>query len=63
MTSTIKLLLVLVAVLIGVVVALIAAILTRLGGAGPSASITSGGVAFGGAVGLVLVVENALGLL
>jgi len=62
-SSSIKTLLVIVAVLVGIIVALIAGILASVGGAVLSVTIASGGVAFGGALTLVLLVENALGLL
>lgn len=56
-------LLVVVAILIGVIVALIAGMLASIGGAALSSAITAGGIAFGSAVTLVLLIMSALGLL
>jgi hypothetical protein len=55
-------LLVLVAILVGIIVALLAGILVMATGGSVAAAATSAGVAFGGTVPLVLLIENSLGL-
>lgn len=58
----VRTLLVLVAILIGIIVALIAGILVMTSGGAFSAAAASAGVAFGGTVPLVLLIEKSLGL-
>ena len=58
-----RMLLVLVAILIGIIVALVAGILVMTSGGGFTAAATSAGLAFGGTVPLVLLVEKSLNLL
>jgi predicted branched-subunit amino acid permease len=60
---TIKSLLVLLAILIGIVVGLVAGGLARTSGASLTAAIRDSGIAFGGAVTLVILIFNSLGLL
>jgi hypothetical protein len=60
--TTVKSLLVSLAVLVGVVVGLAAGILARVGGKSTAAAIRDGGIAFGGAVTLMIVILTALGL-
>jgi hypothetical protein len=59
----VRTLLVLVAILIGIIVGLVAGILVVASGGGVATAAASGGVAFGGTVPLVLLIERALGLL
>ena len=56
-------LLVLVAILVAIVVALVTGILVMASGGGFATAAISAGVAFGGTVPLVLLIESALGLM
>ncbi|MEV0133047.1 hypothetical protein AB0H83_31860 [Dactylosporangium sp. NPDC050688] len=58
--SQVKILLVVIAILVGIIAGLVAAVLSRMNGDRTAAAISKGGIAFGGTVPLVLLIENTL---
>lgn len=59
-SATFRVLRVLVAVLIGIIAALVTAVVVKAGGSSTSSAIVRGGIAFAGAVTLVILIEASL---
>lgn len=61
--SALKVVLVMMAILVGVIASLVTGILARAAGAPMTTAVLRGGVAFSGAVPLVLLIMSTLGIL